>query len=195
MSSPNRCDQKCCQFCRWTKFSKSPPQKSLFLPALVFRLSRMERRGADTVPQPDLYSGQAVYYIKKVLGLCKSTCFTFSFPNFPKPWAIIETPIRGEVKKSAKPWTSPQPFSGCFPCFCPSICLTDNAEHFFALCLFDMCNIRWNIPVPAHTFELLSQGKKIFFLEDKFSVLILCPMAQTRRGELSLNILGSFHQS
>lgn len=27
--------------------------------------------------QPDLYSGQALYYIKKVMGICKSTCLTF----------------------------------------------------------------------------------------------------------------------
>lgn len=30
--------------------------------------SQGQNRGADTVLQPDLYSGQAVYYIKKVLG-------------------------------------------------------------------------------------------------------------------------------
>ncbi|TNN42401.1 hypothetical protein EYF80_047414 [Liparis tanakae] len=36
-----------------------------------------EGRGADTVLQPDLYSGQDVYYIKTGTGLCKSTCPTF----------------------------------------------------------------------------------------------------------------------
>lgn len=40
-------------------------------------LSRAEGRGADTVLQPDLYSGQDVYYIKTRTGLCKSTCPTF----------------------------------------------------------------------------------------------------------------------
>lgn len=53
------------------------------LPVLAFCLWRTEQRGADNVLQPDLYSGQAVYYIKKVLGLCKSTCPTF-LPKLPE---------------------------------------------------------------------------------------------------------------
>lgn len=63
------------------------------LPVLPLRLSRTEQRGADTVPQPDLYSGQAVYYIKKVMGLCKSTCPTF-LQNFLKPSTTSERQIR-----------------------------------------------------------------------------------------------------
>lgn len=73
------------------------------LPVLAFRLSRTERRGADTVPQPDLYSGQAVYYIKKALGLCKSTCPTF-LPKLPEAFhyerASDKAGCLGEVKKS-----------------------------------------------------------------------------------------------
>lgn len=69
LSAPNQCYQKCCLLCGWTNFSKcSPTNRYCCLSVLVFCLSRTEQRGADTVLQPDLYSGQAVYYIKKVLG-------------------------------------------------------------------------------------------------------------------------------
>lgn len=121
------------------------------LPILPLCLSRTEQRGADTVPQPDLYSGQAVYYIKKVMGLCKSTCPTF-LQNFLKPSTTSERQIRwllGEVKKSVHKHcrTSPQSFKGCFTCSCPSIYSTDIAVHLLVLHLFDTiaCNTRWNI--------------------------------------------------
>lgn len=69
LSAPNQCYQKCRPLCGWTNFSKCPPtNRYCCLSVLVFCLSRTEQRGADTVLQPDLYSGQAVYYIKKVLG-------------------------------------------------------------------------------------------------------------------------------
>lgn len=158
LSAPNQCYQKCCQFCRWTNFSRSPPQNryaSSPCPCLLPLKDRTERRGADTVPQPDLYSGQAVYYIKKALGLCKSTCPTF-LPKLPEAFhyerASDKAGCLGEVKKSVHKrcrlrWTSTQPFKGCFHCRCPSIYSTDNAVHFLVLHPFDIivCNTRWNI--------------------------------------------------
>lgn len=94
---------------------------------LPLRLSRTEQRAADTVPQPDLYSGQAVYYIKKVMGLCKSTCPTF-FQNFLKPSTIREHQIRLAVRRGeevcAQTLPSPQSFKGCFHCSCPSTLLS-----------------------------------------------------------------------
>lgn len=80
-------------FCRWTNFSRSPSWNRYSVSPSFLSASRTEQRAADTVPQPDLYSGQAVYYIKKVMGLCKSTCPTF-LQNFLKPSTTSKRQIR-----------------------------------------------------------------------------------------------------
>lgn len=67
--------KKCCRAVDgWTSTMEEILPISLFF---LLRFSRTEQWGADTVWQPDLYSGQTVYYIKKVMGFCKCTCPTF----------------------------------------------------------------------------------------------------------------------
>lgn len=156
LSAPNQCYQKCRPLSGWTNFSKCPPtNRYCCLSVLVFCLSRTEQRGADTVLQPDLYSGQAVYYIKKVLGPLEIYLPHFSSQtsgSLPLQASFRYGQMLGEVKKSVhKRWrlysASTQLFKGCFRCICPSINSTDNAVHFLILHLFDiiMCNTRWNI--------------------------------------------------
>ncbi len=148
----NQCYQKCCHFCslcRWTNFSRSPPWKRYSrLPVLPLCLSRTEQWGVDIVPQPDLYSGQAVYYIKKVMGLCKSTCSTF-LQNFLKPSTTSECQIRLAVGRGeevcAQTLPSPQSFKGCFHCSCPHTPLSTQLilQYIFLYrtCLISSCVI------------------------------------------------------
>lgn len=119
------------------------------LPVLPLCLSRTEQLGTDTVPQPDLYSGQAVYYIKKVMGLCKSTCPTF-LPNFLKPSTTSERQIRlavgrGEEVCAQTLQTSTRSFKGCFHRSCPPTPLSTQLRlqyiFLYHTCLISSCVI------------------------------------------------------
>lgn len=162
LSASNQCYQKCCQFGSQL-FQKSTVEDCFSV--LSLRLSRTERRGADTVLQPDLYSGQDVYYIKKVMGLCKSTCPTF-LQNFLKPSTTSKRQIRLAVGRGeevcAQTLSSPPNASliiqRLFPLLLSlysSIYSIDIAVHFLVPHLFDIitCNTRWNIFKIQHALQ------------------------------------------
>lgn len=134
----------------WTKFSSSSPRKRYSrLLFLLLRSSRTEQRGADTAPQPDLYSGQAVHYIKQETGFCKSTCPTF-LPNSLKPSTTSGRQISVAVGKR---WRSRRTNSDARwmiqrlrLSLCSSIYSADIAAQFLVPHLFDItCITCWNI--------------------------------------------------
>lgn len=132
--------KKCGQVCRWTPaFPEIHHRADVPCLPVLAPPSRTERRGADAVLQPDLYSGHAVCYIKKVLGLCKSTCPTF-LPNFLKPSTTSEPKIRLAVGRGEGVCAQMLPSRLNI---CPSIYSTDNAAHF--PCTAPVCNARWKI--------------------------------------------------
>lgn len=99
----------------WTNqlFRKSSREQTLCVLPLF---PSQGQRGGDTVPQPDLYSGQAVHYIKKTMGLCKAICPT-CLPNHLKTSTPGEGEIRllGEANKSVSSANRrpPPPLSLC----------------------------------------------------------------------------------
>lgn len=97
-----------------------------------------------------------VLYKEKVLGLCKSTCFTFFLPKLPGTLRYNRDSDKGRWRSSPNPEHLLSRSAELSPASVP-----DNAKHFFALCLLDMCNIRWNVPKPANTLE--SRKKKFFW--------------------------------
>lgn len=109
-------------------FPKSEAEEVFLFLLSLSSLSRMERRGADTVPATwsIFWTSRTLY--KESVG--KSTCFIFFFShslpsaqNFLEPCAVIEFLITGELKKEL-----------CHELAVPPSCWLIPAEQFTVCC-------------------------------------------------------------